>query len=43
MSLATAMHGYGVRILSSVILIAQSDTRNEECVIGWLKFGVATF
>ena len=36
MSLTTAMHSYDV-VLSSVIIIAESDTRNIEYVIGWLK------
>ena len=31
-SLATTMHSYGVRVLSSVIIIDQSDTRNIEYV-----------
>ena len=29
-----AAHGNGVRILSSVIIVAQSDTRNIEYVMG---------
>ena len=36
MSSITAMHGHGW-VLSSVIIIAQSDTINTEYVIGRLK------
>ena len=37
MSSATVTYGDGAGILSSVILIAQSDIRNTENVMSWLK------
>ena len=32
----TAAHGDAVRVLSSVFIIGQSDTRNKEYLISWL-------
>ena len=37
MSSTTATRSYGVRILYSVIIFSQSDTRNKEYVTGYLK------
>ena len=37
MSSITATHSYGKRVLSSVIIIAQGDTRNIEYVAGSLE------
>ena len=51
MSSITATHSYGKRVLSSVIIIAQGDTRNMDYVAGslekisleWLLFDQVTF
>ena len=37
MSSTTANHGDAVRVLCSVFIIAQSDTKNTECLTSWLQ------
>ena len=37
MTLTTSKQGDAVRVLSSVFIIAQSDTRNIEYLITWLQ------
>ena len=37
MSSATTRHGDAVRVLSSVFIISQSDTRNIKYLISWLQ------
>ena len=46
MTSTNATHSDAVRVLSSVFIIAQSDTRNIEYLISWLqklKSEIATF